>query len=292
MSNAGRQGWFAVNSDEEELRRGLAERGVNVTVPNVARIYDFFLGGKDNFQADRDTAMKLYRLWPHSQNVCLQNRAFLGRVVQSLADGYGATGQPGIRQFVDIGSGLPTADNVHDIAKRAARRARVVYADYDPVVVLHSKVLLEENSRDVLAVQADLREPESILRDNRVRELIDFSQPVAILLVAVLHFVSDAERPYEIVRRFTEAMAPGSFLALSHITGEQIAPETREAMQKVYRRSSAPVFPRSREEIARFFDGLELVGPGLVNINFWPEESPDIIPNTPLALYGGVGRKL
>jgi hypothetical protein len=280
-----------IDPAEERLRTGLAERGVDVTVPNVARIYDYLLGGKDNFEADRTAAERLCRLWPHSRNVCLQNRAFLGRVVQSLAQGRKLPGGRGIRQFLDIGSGLPTADSVHQIARRVIPQARVVYADYDPVVVLHSKVLLEEDSPDVLAVLADLRDPESLLRDERVRGLLDFREPVAVLMFAILHFLPDSEQPYEIVRRFTEALPAGSVLALSHITGEEVAPETQDAAIRVYEGASAPVCPRSREQIAAFFDGLDMAAPGLVNINLWPEQKSDFADRIPLALYGGIGVK-
>jgi O-methyltransferase involved in polyketide biosynthesis len=253
-----------------------------VSRPNVARVYDYMLGGKDNFEADRAAAEMILRHVPHSALACRQNRQFLGRVVSYLVR------EKGIRQFIDIGSGLPTADNVHEIAQKIDPGARVVYADYDPVVALHSKVLLE-GSEGVRVVQADFRDPGSILGDPGVGELIDLGQPAAILMFAILHFLPDAEQPYEIVRRFTQAMAPGSYLALSHITDEAVSPETRQAAQQVYQGASAPAVPRSREGIARFFDGLELVDPGLVDINLWPVKA--LGPGAPLTFYGGVARK-
>jgi O-methyltransferase involved in polyketide biosynthesis len=259
-----------------------APNGLDTSRPNVARVYDYMLGGKDNFEADRAAAEMLIKVLPHSALACRQNRQFLGRVVRYLIE------EKGIRQFIDLGSGLPTADNVHQIAQKIDPGARVVYADYDPVVVLHSKVLLE-GSEGVRVIQADLRDPGSILGDPGVGELIDLGQPAAILMFAILHFLPDAEQPYETVRRFTQAMAPGSYLALSHITDEAVSPETSQAAQQVYQGASAPVVPRSREDIARFFDGLELTGSGLVDINLWPVKA--LGPGAPLTFYGGAARK-
>jgi len=263
----------------------LAGRGLDTAIPNVARIYDFMLGGKDNFEADRVAAETVLREIPHSALACYQNREFLGRVVRYLA------AEAGIRQFIDIGSGLPTADNVHQIAQSAAPGARVVYADYDPVVVLHSKVLLED-SRDVLVIQADMRDPVGLTANPRVRELIDFGRPVAVLMFAILHFLPDDEEPYELVRSLTGALAPGSYLAVSHITDEAVSPETSRAAQAVYRGASAPVVPRTREDVTRFFGGLELEPSGVTDINLWPKQEQVIGPAAPLAFYGGVGKKL
>jgi S-adenosyl methyltransferase len=178
---------------------------------------------------------------------------------------------------------------VHEIAQHASPDARVVYADYDPVVITHARALLETRSSGLLAVEADLRTPEAITENPAVRALIDFSQPVAILLFAVLHFLPGASRPYQVTRHLTDAMAPGSYLALSHITDEQVPPDSSRAAQQVYQRASAPAVPRSRQAITRFFDGLELAGPGVTDINLWPARSAR--PATPLALYGGLARK-
>jgi hypothetical protein len=165
-----------------------------------------------------------------------------------------------------------------------------VCADYDPVVVLHSKVLLED-SRDVLVIQADMRDPGSIIGNPRVRELIDLGEPVAVLMFAILHFLPDDEHPYEVVRSLMQAVAPGSYLAVSHITDEAVSPETSQAAQAVYRGASAPAVPRSREEITRFFDGLELVEPpGVTDINLWPVKAAGHA--APLTFYGGLAKKL
>lgn len=279
--------WYLPMTDDKEhaLARQLAERGLDTRVPNVARIYDYFLSGKNNFKADRDAAERIADQMPATAAICLANREFLGRVVRLMAR------DAGIRQFLDVGSGLPTRDSVHEIAQRAAPEARVVYVDNDPVAVNHSQAILATGSSGVIAVEADLRDPASITDHPRVRELLDFGQPAAVLLFAVLHFVTDDEAPYEMVRSLADAMAPGSFLAISHATDEGVPRRASLAAQEIYRGASAPVVPRSRDGIARFFDGLEVLAPGVVNIDSWPGKSPGRAARIPLALYGGVARK-
>jgi hypothetical protein len=266
--------------DEEEMRRILAASGLDIRIPNAARIYDFLLGGKDNFAADREAAGKILQEIPCAALACRHNREFLTRVVQVLADS-------GFRQFLDIGSGLPAQDNVHEVAQAAAPDSRVVYVDCDNVVVSHAKALLESGSPGVGVVEADLRDPGKILE--RTAGLIDFGEPVAVLMFAVLHFLTDADQPYEAVRSLTEALVPGSAVALSHVTGEETAPEASRAAQQIYQGASAPVVPRSRRAITVFFDGLDLVEPGVTDINLWPGTSPR--PEAPLSLYGGLALK-
>jgi O-methyltransferase involved in polyketide biosynthesis len=217
---------------------------------------------------------------PHSALACRQNRDFLSRVVRALAG-------EGIRQFLDIGSGLPTKSNVHQIAQEADPGARVVYADYDHVVVTHARALLEKGAPGVLVVEGDLRDPEKII--SGAQGLLDFSEPVAVLLLAVLHFLTNAEQPHAVVRSLTEALAAGSALAVSHLTGEGTEPGKGLAAQEVYQRASAPAVPRSLGDISRFFDGLELTSPGVTDINLWPARS--LGPAAPLTLYGGTARK-
>lgn len=264
----------------EQLYVKLAPRGPQPSIPNVARIYDFMLGGKDNFAADRAAAAKVMQEIPHSPLACRQNREFLARVVRLLA-------QAGIRQFLDIGCGLPTGNNVHQIAQATAPHSRIVYVDYDAVVVSHARALLENGHPGVLAIEGDLRDPEKITSD--ARALLDFSQPVAVLLFAVLHFLTDAEQPHQAVRCLTGALAPGSALAVSHITDQETEPEKSLSAQQVYQDASAPAIPRSLQDINRFFDGLELITPGVTDINCWPARSPG--PAAPLTFYGGVARK-
>ena len=277
---AGEMWYQAVDGTEEQMRETLAARGLDTSVPNVARIYDFLLGGKDNFAVDREAAGRVLREIPHSALACRQNRDFLGRVVRSLAD-------HGIRQFLDVGSGLPTRDNVHEIAQAAAPGSRVVYADYDNVVVTHARALLEKGSPGVLVVQGDVRDPGKIIAD--AGGLLDFGEPVAVLLLAVLHFLTDADGPHEVVAGLAGALAPGSALAISHLTGEGTEPDKGRAAQKVYQGASAPAVPRSRQDITRFFTGLNLADPGVTDINRWPAQA--LGPAAPLTFYGGAGWK-
>jgi hypothetical protein len=266
--------------DEEDRRRTPAVSGLDISIPNVARIYDFLLGGKDNFAADREAAGKILQELPCAALACRQNREFLTRVVRVLADS-------GVRQFLDIGSGLPAQDNVHEVAQAAAPDSRVVYVDYDNVVVSHARALLESGSPRVAVIEADARDPGKILEV--AGGLIDFGEPVAVLMFAVLHFLTDADQPREVVRSLTEALVPGSALALSHVTGDGIAPDAGPAVQQVYQGASAPVLPRSHQDISGFFDGLDLVEPGVTDINLWPGKSSG--PLAPLTLYGGLARK-
>jgi len=268
------------DSDEESRRQQTAAGGLDVTTPNVARIYDYMLGGKDNFAADREAGGRVLREIPHSTLACRQNREFLGRVVRDLAG-------RGIRQFLDVGSGLPTRDNVHQIAQRTGPGARVVYADYDRVVVAHARALLAKGASGVSVIQADLRDPETILAE--AGKNLDFSQPVAVLLFAIVHFLTDADKPHEIVRILTRDLAAGSAVAVSHLTGDGTDPARGRAAQEVYQGASAPAVPRSRRDILALFDGLELADPGLTDINLWPARA--LSPGVPLVFYGGVGFK-
>jgi len=267
-------------NDAEDQR--LAPRGLDVTVPNVARIYDYLLGGKDNFEADRAAAEKILAVIPGGTGPARMNRAFLGRTVHFLA------AERGIRQFLDIGSGLPTASNVHEIAQRVNPDARVVYVDNDPVVVLHAQAILADRAKNVAAVRGDLRDPAGITAGPDVLELIDFGEPVAVLLFAMLHFVTDTDDPHALLARFRDVMAPGSALALSHVSDENIDAEAGRAGRAVYQNASAPITPRSRARIEGFFDGFDLLPPGVVGISHWPEPDPD---GAAPVFYGGVAVK-
>jgi hypothetical protein len=261
-----------------------APTGVDVTIPNVARMYDYALGGKDNFAADRAAAEKLFAAAPEvGRRPMLDNRAFMGRVVKFLADA-------GIRQFLDVGAGLPTQGNVHEIAHWVAPDARVVYIDYDPVVVVHGQALLA-GSDNVAVVQGDLRRPEEILEHPDVRAQIDFGQPVAVMLVAILHFIADADDPNTIVARLRDAMAPGSYLAITHVAMESHAAAIAKG-KEVYKGATASVAPRTRAEILRLFDGFDLVEPGLVWVPQWRPDATAAVehPERSLAL-AGVGVK-
>jgi SAM-dependent methyltransferase len=247
-----------------------APLGIDTSKANIARVYDYWLGGSNNFRADQDAARAMIAIEPNIRAIARANRAFLGRAVRFLA-------AAGIRQFLDIGSGIPTGQNVHEVAQEAAPGSRVVYAEIDEVAVAHSRLLLEDNP-DATVIQADLREPQAILAAPETRLLIDFTQPAALLLVSVLHFLEDAEDPWLVVAQLRDALAPGSYLVLSHATGEA-KPQVAAAANTVYMskvRARGDV--RSREAILRFFDGFTLLDPGLVYLPQWRPDNPEDLP--------------
>jgi hypothetical protein len=259
--------------------------GIDTRRANVARVYDYWLGGSHNFLADQDAARATAAVQPSVRTNARANRAFLGRAVRFLAAN-------GIRQFLDVGSGIPTEGNVHEIAQRTDPAARIVYADVDPVAVAHSSAILAGNP-SAAVIEADLREPQKILASDTVRDVIDFARPVGLLLVAVLHFLTDAQDPWQIVATLRDALAPGSYLALCHGTSEG-TPAGLRAAEQVYNRSVATnVHVRSRADILQFFDGFDLVDPGLVYIPEWRPDSPGDVPEDPSKFWGlvGVGRK-
>ena len=253
--------------------------------PNIARVYDYLLGGSHNFDADRVAAAEFLARWPDARQTMAANRAFLGRAVRYLA------GQAGIRQFLDVGSGIPTMDNVHAIAQQAAPDARVVYVDVDEVAVLHSRAILAGNDR-ASAIQADLRSPRTILDHHGLHDQLDLSQPTALLLVAVLHFLPDSpDAPAALVAQLRDALAPGSYVVISHGTIDGQPPHVAEAMEH-YVQTTADFQPRSHAEVLGFFDGLELIDPGLVHVPRWrPDDPRDAGHAERIAVYGGAGRK-
>jgi hypothetical protein len=264
-----------------QLLRG---RDFDPHVPNVARIYDCLLGGKDNFAADRQAAAKLLEAVPGAAVAARENRAFLGRAVRFLAE------EAGICQFLDLGTGLPTAGSVHEIAQaRDPRQVRVVYADYDPVVVRHAEAILGGSLRAAV-VRADLRQPWGLFAQPTVRTMINLAEPVAILLVAVLHFVEDHEDPWAVVNCFKDLMAPGSYLVVSHVTADHLPAEAARQAQAAYAGASAPGVPRTREQVAGFFAGLEMVAPGLVDLSAWRPAHLGPAP-APAVFYAGIGHK-
>ena len=258
--------------------------GVDTGRANIARVYDYWLGGSNNFQADRDLARALIAVEPNVRAIARANRACLGRAVRFMA-------AEGIRQFLDIGSGIPAGQNVHEVAGRAAPGARVVYADADDVAVAHSRLLLAGQPGAAI-VHADLREPDMILSDPQTRRLIDFTQPVGLLLMAVLQFVPDADDPWRSVATIRDHLAPGSYLGLSHITTARTA-QVGRAFETVYNSNTAGrVVIRDRAAITRFFDGFTLADPGVVYIPQWRPDSPGATPDDPSSFWGlaGVGR--
>jgi SAM-dependent methyltransferase len=271
----------SVNSDPFD---GWAETGVDPTKPNIARMYDYWLGGHHNLVADRELAEALATLDPWIPAACKANRAFLDRAVRFLA-------AHGIRQFLDIGSGIPTAGNVHEVAQSAAPDARVVYVDRDPVAVAMGRKLLTGNCRAAV-VQADIRDLDAILADPAVGMLIDFGEPVAIMLVAILHFVLDADDPYRIVRHLRDAAAPGSYLVLSHATSQDNQ-VLAAAAERIYNSRGADGQARTREQIGGFFGDWELAEPGLIYAPQWRPGSPEDVPDHPERFWflAGVARK-
>ncbi len=240
---------------------------IDTRVPNMARMYDYALGGKDNFAADREAVEKLFSFSPENRYVPRANRRFLGRAVRFAA-------AQGIGQFLDLGTGLPSQGHVHEIVAEINPGAHVVYVDYDPVVVNHAKALLVD-SDSVTAVEADVRDPVGIMAHPGVTQLIDFSQPVAVLFVAVLHGIPDRDDPAGIVRAFAAGVSPGSYLILSHLTSEGHPPALVAQKEEVFARSNAPVAYRSRAEILRMFDGFSLVEPGLTAVTQWRGDDLD-----------------
>jgi SAM-dependent methyltransferase len=259
--------------------------GVDTKRANPARVYDYLLGGTHNFLADQDAGRAILAVEPNTRRGARANRAFLGRAVRFMA-------AQGIRQFLDIGSGIPTEGNVHEIAQQAALGARVAYVDNDPVAVAHALAMLDRNA-DAGITEADLREPRQILADHDVRRHIDLARPAGLLLSMVLHFISDDEDPWRVVATLRDALAPGSYLVLAHLTNES-RPAVAQAAETVYNRSvSTDIHMRSRAEILRFFDGFDLVDPGLVYMTQWRPDSPDDVPDDPSQFWVlvGVGRK-
>jgi hypothetical protein len=261
-------------------------QGVDMTVPNAARVYDYWLDGAHNFAIDRAMADNIQKVMPAVRDVARIQRAFLRRVVLFLADS-------GIRQFLDIGSGIPTVGNVHEIAQRVDPECRVVYVDKDPVAVAHSELILTGNDRTA-TIQANLRDVEGILDHPETRRLLDFDQPLGLLMLSLLHFVPDSWDPVGLLARYGERLAPGSYLALSHTTGDGNPAGLAEAAQ-FYRNTPEPLYLRSHEEVLRLFTGFELVEPGLVGSALWRPSGPGDLSDSAemnTIIYGGVGRTL
>jgi hypothetical protein len=259
---------------------------IDTTRPNVARIYDYLLGGKDNFTVDREAAMRLLEASPDIAGIVRDNRSFIGRVVRYLA------GDAGIRQFIDLGGGLPTQTNVHEMAQAVAPDARVVYVDNDPVVWSHGQALLAHGAQ-VAMIRADLRDPAAVLGHPELRALIDLERPVALMCAAVLHFVPDTDEPHRVTAAYRDQVAPGSYLAISHgSTGlTEDDDQVVDGVTSVYRQASAQLHVRSRPDVQRFFDGFEMVEPGLVWINEWRPDPGIPAAGQPQSLLGGAGRK-
>lgn len=257
---------------------------IDTSVAHSARVYNYLLGGKDNFAADRDAGDQMAAALPNVVSGSRMNRAFLARAVRFLVT------ECGIRQFLDVGTGIPSANNTHEVAQAFAPDTRVVYVDNDPVVLAHARALLTGTPEGAVAyLDADLRRTEGIL--STAARTLDFGQPVALMMLMVLHMIPDADDPYGIVARLLEALPPGSYLALSHPPSDILPEGVAEVQQRLNERLGAgqSMTARSHDEVARFFGGLELVEPGLVQVHQWrPDVAPD--PDAPASIWGGVGR--
>ena len=272
-------------NEEWPASDGRPEPAIDTTVPHSARIWNYWLGGKDNYSVDRVAGDEYCRIYPGIVDMAREDRDFLGRAIRYLA------GEAGIRQFLDIGTGIPAADNTHEVAQRVAADSRIVYVDNDPVVLAHARALLTSTRAGTVSyLNADLRDPDTILE--AARQQLDFGAPVAIMLVMILHLIPDSDDPWRIVRRLVDAVPPGSYLVVSHPPTDMDADVSAAVARRVNQlMQGSPMTLRGRAEVGRFFDGLDLLPPGLVPQNRWrpdrpvPDDEPDV------ACYGAVGRK-
>lgn len=259
-------------------------QSVDVSVPSSARIYDYMLGGAHNFAVDREMGAKVERLMPHARSAARVSRAFLGRAVRFMVD-------QGVRQFLDIGSGIPTVANVHEVAQAEVPECRVLYVDRDPVAVAHSELILADNDRAGV-LQADIRDPEFILDSPEAHRLLNFDEPIGLLVLFMLHWVPTEADPWGLMKHYRAAVASGSYLAITHFThGDEGAAATAARLNQA---GGDQVTPRNRDEIAALFGDFELVEPGLVGFAEWRPSGPGDISDDPamnMLAYGGVGRK-
>jgi hypothetical protein len=261
-------------------QNGFRAEEIDTSRPHPARIYDYLLGGKDNYQVDREAGEQLIGVAPEARIGVQANRAFLQRAVRHVV-------RAGVRQILDIGTGLPTSPNVHEIAREIAPDVRIAYVDNDPIVNTHANTLMSE-AGTTSVVLADLRDPQAILNHPDVHRVIDFDQPVALLLVAILHFVTNAEEPERIVATLRDALPVGSYLVLSHATSDF---NDRRETATAYTNATASMNLRNRAEIARFFDGFDLIEPGVAQVPFWRPDSEPTADEREIGFYGGVGIK-
>lgn len=260
--------------------------GVDTQTPSTARMYDYYLGGKHHYPADREAAATVLQAIPDIPVAARENRAFLKRAVRAMA-------ASGVRQFIDVGTGLPTQENVHQVAQQVAPDARVVYVDSDPVALAHARALLATDAQTV-AVDADMRHPQQVVTDPAVRDMIDFNEPIGLLFVLVLHFVTDEEDPAALVADYRDRLPAGSYIAVSHVTADEVSADAYTAGKHPYERATSTINPRTQRQIQKLFAGLEVLDPGVVAVGQWRPDSPDSTTadsgDRTLA-FAGVGRK-
>ncbi|TVL89428.1 SAM-dependent methyltransferase [Streptomyces sp. SAJ15] len=261
---------------------------IDTSRPHPARMYDYYLGGKDHYEVDLQAAAHVLEVYPGIKTCARTNRSFMHRATRWLA------AEAGIRQFLDIGTGIPTEPNLHQVAQQVAPDARIVYTDNDPIVLTHAQALLRSTPQGRTAyIQADVREPGRIMSAPELGDTLDLSQPIALSLNALLHFVPDEFKPYEIVQRMLEPLAPGSYLVLSHCTPD-FDPATWEKVVEIYRQGGIPAQVRSRKEVEEFFTGLELVEPGVEVPHRWKpdaEAAAATVTDAEVSFWAGVARK-
>jgi len=279
------ESWMSLRAPESEPdNAGQATPAIDTSVAHSARRYDYWLGGKDNFAADRESGDAIAAAFPTVRIAVIENRRFLRRTVAFLAE------HAGITQFLDIGTGIPTSPNVHEIAQRIAPESRVVYVDNDPIVLAHARALLTSSRQGATAyIDADLRDPDKILGDGDLRKTLDFSRPVALMLGAILHFIPDGEDPYGIVARLVSALPEDSYLVVSHATNDFLTPQE---VAEIVSGRWGPFFARSEAEFTRFFEGCEMVPPGIVSVAEWRADA-EVQPRPTAAeayTYCGVGK--
>lgn len=274
-----------IHDGKDTMEPGFAASEIDTTTPHPARMYDALLGGKDHYLADQEAVRQVVKAAPEARDSARANRAFLQRAVRFLV------GEAGIRQIIDIGTGIPSAGNVHEVAGEIAPETRVVYVDNDPIVHVHANALLT-GSGTTSIVLADLREPEVILAHPKTRALIDFGQPVGLLLVAIVHFITETENPSRILATLRDALPDGSYLVLSHVTGD-LRPDAAQSAAEVYEGATSSVTLRNKAQVEALFDGWKLIDPGMVQVPLWRPEGKKPRPKEleKAWVYGGVGRK-
>jgi hypothetical protein len=272
---------FLMSEEVPEVDRTDLARRINTSVPHPARVWDYWLGGKDNYAADRQVGDEIVKVMPDLPVNARAEREFIGRVVRHL------TGEAGVDQFLDVGTGIPTADNTHEVAQRVNPKARIVYVDNDPIVLAHARALLQgtpEGATDY--IDADLREPEPILR--AAERTLDFSRPIALMLMGVLEFVPDSDEAHASVRTLLDALPSGSYLAIAHSVR---SPSMDEAAARWNASGATPLTLRTAEQLEAFFKELDLLEPGMVSLPRWRPEPDTSFTGREVFQYGGVGRK-
>jgi O-methyltransferase involved in polyketide biosynthesis len=259
------------------------DTGWNTEIPHSARVYDYMLGGKDNYPPDREVGDQLLAAMPFVRDVVRANRAFLQRAVRFAAEA-------GVTQFLDLGAGLPTSPSTHEVAQAVDPDARVAYVDSDPILLSHARTLLPAGGGRTAVVQADVRDPQRTLDQPELRELLDFDQPMTLMLIGLMHLFGDKDDPYGMVARYVERLAPGSYVLFSQFTAD-FTPETADKMERISADAGEPVAMRTAEQVAKFADGLDLVDPGVVQMPYWRPDGALPAGSENVFLYAWVARK-